>query len=177
MSRLDPLIVSGVIGDVLDPFTRSIDFNVVYNNRMQVYNGCGLRPSQIVHQPRVDVGGDDLRTFYTLVMVDPDAPTPSNPNQREYLHWLVTNIPATTGAHFGNEIIQYESPRPSLGIHRYIFVLFRQLTRDVVNAPDIIDSRENFNTRDFARFYDLNSPVAAMYFNSNRESGTGGRHI
>ncbi|OIT38220.1 PREDICTED: protein FLOWERING LOCUS T-like [Nicotiana attenuata] len=177
MPRLDPLIVSGVIGDVLDPFTRSVDFSVVYNNRVQVYNGCGLRPSQIVNQPRVDVGGDDLRTFYTLVMVDPDAPTPSDPNLREYLHWLVTDIPATTGANFGNEIVRYESPRPSLGIHRYIFVLFQQLDRGVVNAPDIIDSRQNFNTRDFARFHNLNLPVAAVYFNCNREGGTGGRRL
>nr|XP_016455132.1 PREDICTED: protein HEADING DATE 3A-like [Nicotiana tabacum]AFY06688.1 flowering locus T-like protein FT2 [Nicotiana tabacum] len=177
MLRANPLVVSGVIGDVLDPFTKSVDFDVVYNNNVQVYNGCGLRPSQIVNQPRVDIAGDDFRTFYTLVMVDPDAPTPSNPNLREYLHWLVTDIPATTGANFGNEIIRYESPRPSLGIHRYIFVLFQQLDREVVNAPDIIDSRQNFNTRDFARFHNLNSPVAAVYFNCNREGGTGGRHL
>nr|XP_033516610.1 protein TWIN SISTER of FT-like [Nicotiana tomentosiformis] len=67
MSRLDPLIVSGVIGDVLDSFTRSVDFSAVYNNTEQVYNGCGLRPSQVVNQPRVDIGGDDLHTFYTLI--------------------------------------------------------------------------------------------------------------
>ncbi|XP_009627801.1 protein VERNALIZATION 3-like [Nicotiana tabacum] len=110
-------------------------------------------------------------------MVDPDAPTPSNPNPREYLHWLVTDIPATAGANFGNEIIRYESPRPSLGIHRYILVLFQQLNREVVNAPDIIDSRQNFNTRDFARFHNLNLHVAVVYFNCNRESGTDGRHL
>ncbi|KAG5607642.1 hypothetical protein H5410_029134 [Solanum commersonii] len=172
----DPLIVSGVVGDVVDPFTRCVDFGVVYNNRV-VYNGCALRPSQVVNQPRVDIGGDDLHTFYTLIMVDPDAPNPSNPNLREYLHWLVTDIPATTGATFGNEVVHYESPRPSMGIHRYIFVLFQQLGREAINAPDIIDSRQNFNTRDFARFHNLDLPVAAVYFNCNREGGTGGRRL
>ncbi|KAH0676642.1 hypothetical protein AABB24_009971 [Solanum stoloniferum] len=172
----DPLIVSGVVGDVVDPFTRCVDFGVVYNNRV-VYNGCALRPSQVVNQPRVDIGGDDLRIFYTLIMVDPDAPNPSNPNLREYLHWLVTDIPATTGATFGNEVVHYESPRPSMGIHRYIFVLFQQLGREAINAPDIIDSRQNFNTRDFARFHNLGLPVAAVYFNCNREGGTGGRRL
>nr|GEX86628.1 FT like protein [Tanacetum cinerariifolium] len=111
-------------GDVLDSFTKSINLSVSYDDR-EVSNGCELKPSQIVNQPRVDIGGDDMRVFHTLVMVDPDAPSPSNPNIGEYLHWLVTNIPATTGARFGQEIVCYESPRPSMGIHRMVFVLFR----------------------------------------------------
>lgn len=63
----DPLAVGRVVGDVLDPFTRSISLQVTYNNRDHVNNGCELKPSQVVNQPRVDIGGDDLRTFYTLV--------------------------------------------------------------------------------------------------------------
>nr|GEV70994.1 flowering locus T-like protein [Tanacetum cinerariifolium] len=106
------------------------------------------------------------------VMVDPDAPSPSDPNLREYLHWLVTDIPATTGARFGQEIVCYESPRPSMGIHRIVFVLFRQMGRQTVYAPGW---RQNFNTKDFAELYNLGSPVAAVYFNCQRESGSGGR--
>ncbi|XP_021829492.1 protein HEADING DATE 3A-like [Prunus avium] len=108
----DPLVVGRVVGDVLDPFTRSVSLRVTYGMK-EVNNGCELKPSQVVHQPRVDTGGDDLRTFYTLVMVDPDAPSPSDPNLKEYLHWLVTDIPATTAASFGQEIVCYESPRPT----------------------------------------------------------------
>nr|ABN46890.1 flowering locus T-like protein [Vitis labrusca x Vitis vinifera] len=167
----DPLVVGRVVGDVLDPFLRSITLRVTYNNR-EVANGCEFRPSQLVSQPRVDIGGDDLRTFYTLVMVDPDAPSPSNPNLREYLHWLVTDIPATTGANFGQEIVCYESPRPTAGIHCFVFVLFRQLGRQTVYAPGW---RQNFNTRDFAELYNLGLPVAAVYFNCQREGGSGGR--
>ena len=62
----DPLVIGRVVGDVLDPFTRSIGLRATYNNK-DVNNGCELKPSQVVNQPRVDVGGDDLRTFYTLV--------------------------------------------------------------------------------------------------------------
>ncbi|XP_070031614.1 protein FLOWERINGUS T 1-like [Nicotiana tomentosiformis] len=171
MPRIDPLIVGRVVGDVLDPFTRSVDLRVVYNNR-EVNNACGLKPSQIVTQPRVQIGGDDLRNFYTLVMVDPDAPSPSNPNLREYLHWLVTDIPATTDTSFGNEVICYESPQPSLGIHRFVFVLLRQLGRETVYVPGW---RQTFSTRDFVELYNLGLPVAAIYFNCHRESGTGGR--
>ncbi|KAH7571285.1 hypothetical protein ACOSP7_013698 [Xanthoceras sorbifolium] len=169
----DPLVVGRVIGDVLEPFTKSISLSVNYSNK-EVNNGCELKPSQIVNQPRVDIGGDDLRTFYTLVMVDPDAPSPSEPNLREYLHWLVTDIPATTGATFGKEVVCYEGPRPSAGIHRFVFVLFRQPGRQTVYAPGW---RQNFNTKDFAELYNLGSPVAAVYFNSQRENGSGGRRL
>ncbi|XP_051120058.1 protein HEADING DATE 3A-like [Andrographis paniculata] len=167
----DPLVVGRVIGDVLDPFIRSIPLRVVYNNR-EVNNGGELSPSMVANPPRVDIGGHDLRTFYTLVMVDPDAPSPSDPSLREYLHWLVTDIPATTGASFGHEIMCYESPRPSMGIHRFIFVLFQQLGRQTVYAPAW---RQNFNTKNFAELYNLGSPVAVVYFNCQRETGTGGR--
>ncbi|XP_047257448.1 protein FLOWERING LOCUS T [Capsicum annuum] len=100
----DSLELGGVISDVLDPFTRSISLSVVYQNR-EVINGTNLRPSQITDQPRVEIGGNDLSTFYTLIMTDPDAPSPSNPNLREYLHWLVTDIPATTGVTFGKSLL------------------------------------------------------------------------
>lgn len=62
----DPLVVGRVVGDVLDPFVRSTSLRVSYGNRT-VSNGCELKPSMVVHQPRVEVGGPDMRTFYTLV--------------------------------------------------------------------------------------------------------------
>ncbi|XP_062095384.1 protein HEADING DATE 3A-like [Humulus lupulus] len=167
----DALVLGRIIGDVLDPFTRSISLEVFYGN-IEVNNGCELKPSQIVNQPRVDIGGEDLRNFYTLVMVDPDAPSPSNPDQKEYLHWMVTDIPGTTGPTFGQEVVCYESPRPTAGIHRCVFVLFQQLGRQTVFAPGW---RQNFNTKDFAEIYNLGLPVAALYFNCQRETGSGGR--
>ncbi|XP_047268822.1 protein FLOWERING LOCUS T-like [Capsicum annuum] len=113
-----------------------------------------------------------LYIFFMKIMVDPDAPSPSNSIFREYLHWLVTDIPATTDTSFGNEVVCYEKPTPSMGIHRFVLVLFRQLGRETVYAPGW---RQNFNTRDFAELYNLGLPVASIYFNCHRESGTGGR--
>nr|CBN73209.1 flowering locus T protein [Festuca pratensis]CBN73211.1 flowering locus T protein [Lolium perenne]CBN73217.1 flowering locus T protein [Lolium perenne] len=169
----DPLVVGRVVGDVLDPFVRTTNLRVTFGNRA-VSNGCELKPSMVTHQPRVEVGGNEMRTFYTLVMVDPDAPSPSDPNLREYLHWLVTDIPGTTGASFGQEVMCYESPRPNMGIHRFVLVLFQQLGRQTVYAPGW---RQNFNTRDFAELYNLGPAVAAVYFNCQREAGSGGRRM
>ncbi|XP_028783236.1 protein HEADING DATE 3A-like [Neltuma alba] len=169
----DPLVVGRVVGDVLDPFTRSVPMTVIYGNNREVINGCELRPSHVVNPPRVEVGEGDLRTFYTLIMVDPDAPSPSDPSLREYLHWLVTDIPASLGPSYGHEVVSYENPRPSMGIHRYVLVLFRQsVGRQIIDAPGW---RPNFSTRDFAELYNLGPPVAALFFNCQREPGSGGR--
>ncbi|KAF7837647.1 protein HEADING DATE 3A-like [Senna tora] len=83
----DALVVGRVVGDVLDPFTRSISMRVIYPNNTEVINGRDIKPSLLLNPPRVNIGGHDLRTFYTLIMVDPDAPSPSEPTLREYLHW------------------------------------------------------------------------------------------
>ncbi|KAI3867865.1 hypothetical protein MKX03_031324 [Papaver bracteatum] len=167
----DPLVVGRVIGDVMDPFVRSIPIRIAYRSRA-VANGCEIKPSAVADHPRVEIGGDDMRTFYTLVMVDPDAPSPSDPSLGEYLHWLVTDIPGITGTTYGHEIVTYEAPRPNAGIHRFVYVLFQQLGRQTVYAPGW---RQNFNTRDFAEIHNLGLPVAAVYFNCQRENGSGGR--
>ncbi|KAL8161247.1 hypothetical protein V2J09_012736 [Rumex salicifolius] len=168
------LIAERIIGDLVDPFNPTISMRVSYNNT-RITNGSDLRPSQVANKPVVQIGGTDFRNFYTLIMVDLDAPSPTNPHLKEYLHWLVTDIPATTQSTFGSEIVEYEAPRPTVGIHRMVFALFRQLDgRGSVIPPG---RRHNFNTREFAGVFNLDLPVAAFYFNCQRERGHGGRRL
>lgn len=63
---VDPLVLSHVVGDVIDPFNRSTLLRVLYNDRL-VINGVHFKPSAVVNKPRVEIGGDDFRTMYTLV--------------------------------------------------------------------------------------------------------------
>ncbi|KAJ4866107.1 Protein TERMINAL FLOWER 1 [Raphanus sativus] len=83
---IEPLIMGRVVGDVLDFFTPTIKMNVSYNKK-QVSNGHELLPSSVSSKPRVEIHGGDLRSFFTLVMIDPDVPGPSDPFQKEHLHW------------------------------------------------------------------------------------------
>ncbi|CAN6330880.1 unnamed protein product [Urochloa humidicola] len=171
-SSRDPLVVGSVVGDIVDSFPASALLRLLYGGR-EMTCGSELRPSQVATEPAVHItGGRDGRSLYTLVMVDPDSPSPSNPSKREYLHWLVTDIPEGAGANHGNEVVAYESPRPTAGIHRFVFIVFRQAVRQAIYAPGW---RANFNTRDFAACYSLGAPVAAAYFNCQREGGCGGR--
>ncbi|XP_057950551.1 CEN-like protein 1 [Malania oleifera] len=169
MARMGgPLSVERVVGDVVDIFTPSVEMNVTYDSNKQVSNGIMLKPLNTVSKPRVEVGGSDMRASYTLIMTDPDAPNPSDPSLREHLHWIVTDIPGTTDASFGREIVGYESPNPVIGIHRYAFVLFKQRGRQTVTATP--SSRDLFNTRRFSEENGLGLPVAAVYFNAQKEA-------
>lgn len=58
-------------------------------------------------------------------------------------------------------------PRPNIGIHRFVFVLFKQTRRQAMNPPAC---RDGFNTRKFAEENELGLPVAALFFNAQRET-------
>ncbi|KAI0496283.1 hypothetical protein KFK09_022597 [Dendrobium nobile] len=115
MSR-DPLVVGRVVDDVLDPFRRSASMSVIYNNK-EVTNGSELKPSVVAREPRVEIEGYDIQKYYTLVMIDPDAPSPSNPTNREHLLWLVTDIQETTTANYDSvrRSVKESGSLPTLG--------------------------------------------------------------
>ncbi|XP_052186894.1 CEN-like protein 2 [Diospyros lotus] len=176
MARLssDPLVVGRVIGDVVDYFSPCVKMSVTYSSstkQLQVFNGHELFPSSLAIKPRVEVHGGDMRSFFMQILTDPDAPGPSDPYLREHLHWIVTDIPGTTDSSFGREAVTYELPRPNIGIHRLVFVLFKQKQRDgVVAAPTASTPRDGFSTRKFAEENELGLPVAAVFFNVQRET-------
>ncbi|KAJ0715180.1 putative phosphatidylethanolamine-binding protein [Helianthus annuus] len=170
MSRMiKPLALGRVIGEVVDTFTPSVKLNVTYNLNKTVSNGHELMPNLITSKPLVNIGGENMRSAYTLIMTDPDVPSHSDPYLREHLHWIVTDIDGTTDASFGTEIMSYETPKPLIGIHRYVFLLFKQKTRKSVSPPT---SRDHFNTRNFSQQHGLGLPVAVVYFNAQRENAT-----
>ncbi|KAJ7975206.1 MOTHER of FT and TFL1 1 [Quillaja saponaria] len=164
-SSVDPLVVGHVIGDVIDMFVPSVGMSVNFGSK-HVTNGCNIKPSLTINPPKVNLTGK-MDNLYTLVMTDPDAPSPSEPSMREYVHWIVVDIPGGTNPIRGKEILPYMCPRPPLGIHRFILVLFEQKTPlGFVNQPPC---RANFNTRFFSGQLNLGLPVATVFFNSQRE--------
>ncbi|KAJ7553024.1 hypothetical protein O6H91_06G081600 [Diphasiastrum complanatum] len=163
---VETLVVGRVIGDVIDMFVPSVEMTVQYGPR-QIGNGCELKPSATTMAPKVQLNGD-RNSFYTLVMTDPDAPSPSEPTMREWLHWIVADIPGSSDATQGKQIVPYMGPKPPIGIHRYIFVLFKQPGRMQMFPPH---ARNNFSTRNFAEQYGLGTPHGAVYFNAQKEPG------
>ncbi|XP_042908194.2 protein D2-like [Parasteatoda tepidariorum] len=85
---------------------------------------------------------DDV--FYTLIMIDPDAPYPNKPTNAIYLHWLINNIPGKD-IYRGRELLEYEAPDPPADSdrHRYIILLYEQTC--YYPSHKWIDPRSNFN--------------------------------
>ena len=50
--------------------------------------------SKMSLSPNVSWPDNEPDSFYTLMMVDPDAPTRNNATLREFMHWMVVNIPS-----------------------------------------------------------------------------------
>ncbi|KAF3679732.1 hypothetical protein CQW23_04589 [Capsicum baccatum] len=165
---VEPLVAGKVIGDVIDLFVPAVEFTVEYDSK-QISNGVEITPAAAAHKPTLHIkGSPDSNNLYTLVMADPDAPSPSEPTFREWLHWIVTDVPEGGDASEGREVVEYMGPKPPAGIHRYVFTLFRQTeSQQVPHKPPEV--RSNFKTRQFATDNGLGLPVAALYFNSQKE--------
>ncbi|CAA3015360.1 Hypothetical predicted protein [Olea europaea subsp. europaea] len=163
-AAVEPLVTTKVIGDVIDKFVPATELTVQYEST-PVANGCDINPSSAAEKPHVHISGSRGSPNYTLVMVDPDAPRSSEPTFREWLHWMVINIPEGADASEGKELMPYMGPQPPKGIHRYVFMAFKQKgVMETVKTRPV--ERKNFSTRKFAGENELGLPAAALYFNS-----------
>lgn len=99
---------------------------VSYPNEVSVELGNILRPAQVKDVPTVSWEAED-GAYYSLVMMDPDAPSRRNPKNGQYRHWLVMNIPGSR-VDEGEHVFEYREPTPpkTTGLHRYIFLVYKQ---------------------------------------------------
>lgn len=150
----------------------NIELQVRYGDT-PVSPGISLKVAGTQEPPQVSIKrrtGQTDDTKYTLVMTDPDAPSPEDPKMREFLHWLVVNIPAPFDGtkeeleKVGTQILPYKGPAPPAGVHRYIFLLFPQEGEVKVDTPP---PRPKFTTQKFADEHGLGPPVAATFFRAS----------
>lgn len=72
--------------------------------------GNELTTAATTKQPTLDWPADS-DAFYTVTMVDPDAPSRKEPSNREYRHWLVVNVKGKDVSS-GRTSTVYEGPNP-----------------------------------------------------------------
>jgi len=142
---------------------------------------CGTTvPYSIAHYmdtPSFSFGEASPASFYTLAMVDPDAPSRSDPTYREVRHYLVGNIPGAAlrrpDADFPDTVdvlsdFVNPSPPEDTGYHRYVQLLYSQ-GNSIIAFDAVPDSVTNFNVTAFAQQYGLGDPVASNYFQTQNE--------
>jgi len=95
--------------------------------------------------------------YYTVIMVDPDAPSPTSPTFRYFLHVLIVNQSLESS---GDIINEYTGPSPPIGIHRYYICILEQKK---FIKPMSEYERKNFPIINFASEHDLN-PIHCTKF-------------
>lgn len=54
--------------------------------------GSIVTPTQMKDEPSL-MWPAEADSFYTVMLIDPDAPSRQNPQFKNVLHWLVVNVP------------------------------------------------------------------------------------
>jgi len=142
-----------IVPDVLEDLPEIKLLKITYPSKLKVNLGNILTPTQVKEQPKVEYDAEE-GAFYTLLMTDPDAPSRKEPSRREFRHWLTVNIPGSD-INEGDTVFQYigSGPPQGTGLHRYVFLLFKQQTGKIVfESPFVSDhsslNRPSTSTRD-----------------------------
>lgn len=128
--------------------------------------------SASANKPTVLDWKTEKNAYYTIILTGPDCPSRKNHTDREFLHWMVTNV---RGLEFmeGDTMAEYIGAAPSYvkGAHRFLFIVFKQPEPQKMsfNEPPIFDAfpfnekRRKFSTQNFAKKYGLEA-IAANYY-------------
>ncbi|XP_013100102.2 protein D3-like [Stomoxys calcitrans] len=156
-----------IIPDVLTKAPEQF-LKVAYPGNLQVDKGNELTPTQVKNAPTAEWNVEDA-VLYTLLMIDPDAPSRKNPTFREYQHWLVVNIPGSA-IDKGDVLTAYvgSGPPKGTGLHRYIFLLYKQMGKLKFSEKHIPknsgNDRGKFCTQTFVKKYKLGEALAGDFF-------------
>lgn len=94
----------------------------VYFGDVKIENDMDIDMAQVQMQPKIKFN-IPANKYYTVLMVDPDAPSATNPTNKHWLHWMVIN---------NNETVidfQPSSPPKNSGKHRYYIYLLEQQSK------------------------------------------------
>ncbi|MFH4979470.1 hypothetical protein AB6A40_006179 [Gnathostoma spinigerum] len=158
----------GVIPDVVAQAPTHL-LKASFDSGVQADCGNTLTPTQVKNPPHVTWDAEP-GALYTLVMTDPDAPSRSNPQFREWHHWLVINIPGNDVSR-GEVLSEYigAGPPPKTGLHRYVYLVYKQPGRISDPAHGHLTNRSGakrgrFKIASFAAKHNLGAPVAGNFF-------------
>jgi hypothetical protein len=170
-----PIDAAHELNEVIDaPHANDGVFTVAYGTS-SVSNGNTLTPTVVKAPPTITVAAADPAKFYTVVMTDPDAPSRAEPSFREWVHYVVANVPGEAirgGSLEGGDVLAAyvgAGPPEGTGLHRYVFLVFATDAKvDVSGEPqlknDSTDGRGKWNVRAFAQRLSLGAPIAVDLF-------------
>ena len=152
------------------PFRNSIPLKIMYSEGAPLQSCDVLTAETASNMPIVHFKGR-ADCLYTLVMVDIDYPSRENSAHEHMVHWMIVNILGSggepTNATSGTTVFPYHPIDPfyESGMHRYIFLLFKQGKR--ISEGEFLDRRHNFDIRGWATLHGHGDPVGIHGFESS----------
>uniref|UniRef100_A0A7E4W060 Phosphatidylethanolamine-binding protein n=1 Tax=Panagrellus redivivus TaxID=6233 RepID=A0A7E4W060_PANRE len=149
---------------------------VAFDSGSEASLGNILTPNDVKNAPIEVSWPAKSERLYTLVMIDPDAPSRANPSRREFLHWLVVNIPGGAVS-LGDTLAEYvgAGPPEGTGLHRYVFIVYLQDGRltdySIGHISKYTSSgRPMFMAQKFADKHELGAPIAGNFYQAMYDS-------
>lgn len=160
---LDNLVKEKIVPEIIDVKPER-SFRVLFKSGVEAKMGNELTPTQVKDLPTFEYKAEPNQ-LYTIVMLDPDMPSREKPIARELLHLMITNIPGTDVSK-GHQVADYVSAGPpmSTGLHRIVFLLFRQKNRLSDKMKLTNQARFKFSIKKFAKSFKLSAPIAANFY-------------
>uniref|UniRef100_A0A6C0LQZ9 Phosphatidylethanolamine-binding protein n=1 Tax=viral metagenome TaxID=1070528 RepID=A0A6C0LQZ9_9ZZZZ len=130
----------------------------LHGNKMKNKEIYDLKYTQ--DKPTYNIVNTNINDYYSIIMIDPDAPNRINPIYKYVLHWLIINNDQT--------FVSFIPPNPPKGSgkHRYCFILFKQ--KSYLKNIKIINERHNFNWVNFALNNNMEI-ISCIYFETERK--------
>ncbi|KAI0987090.1 hypothetical protein GJ496_003272 [Pomphorhynchus laevis] len=139
--------------------------SIMYGSK-NVENGILLTINETQQSPKMNLVLSSCLA-YTLVIADPDARSPDNPDLSPFLHQYQYDI--TKSDLNGRFLADYFGPAPPIGIHRYVFILYEQ--SGVIGLLPQLKERISFPLAGFVRNYSLIAREV-LYYNVSAPSNT-----
>ncbi|KAL2816570.1 phosphatidylethanolamine-binding protein [Aspergillus granulosus] len=132
-----------------DGFKPTTELGIAFGEKV-VSLGNLFRVSEVKTSPIISFAKEESTSesqTYTLLFIDPDAPTPDDPKFAYWRHWVVSGLKPSENAE-GKILTEYLGPGPKEDSrpHRYLFLLFREpeglaLTKEDVGGEEFVQRR------------------------------------
>jgi len=139
------------------------NFIIQYNGK-QVHNEEVLKKAdtQTVPTVQINLKTDPQMPYFTLLMVDPDAPQRGNEIAGPWLHWIKASF-TENNVDSGTTLADYQGPTPpdGTGPHQYIILLYKSATDEI--ALDGGVKRKQFQLQKFEKNNNLKLIAATSF--------------
>ncbi|KAH8042008.1 hypothetical protein HPB51_019749 [Rhipicephalus microplus] len=160
---------SGIVTDLgMDDAPHAL-LDVQYGNLLISELNQTYTPAQTSNAPTVKLRGY-LRCGppFSLLMVDPDAPSRKQPTKPSVstVHWMVLNANSDEKFHEGDEAVSYRGPKPPRGSgpHRYVLLVYCQDGQILSKADMAPSDRRGYKLSTFGRKLKTKLAVAGAFF-------------